>query len=118
MDTLKSLQVFKAIVEKGSFTKASEQLNMSLAMTSKHLQHLENHVQAKLLHRNNRNLSLTEVGQQYYAEAIQALELLQDAKSKAQAGRVSCGWWHLYGLPHRILCSCWPTFSSYTQRFS
>ena len=31
MDTLKSLQVFKAIVEKGSFTKASEQLNMSLA---------------------------------------------------------------------------------------
>ena len=50
MDTLKSLQVFKAIVEKGSFTKASEQLNMSLAMTSKHLQHLENHVQAKLLY--------------------------------------------------------------------
>ena len=88
MDTLKSLQVFKAIVEKGSFTKASEQLNMSLAMTSKHLQHLENHVQAKLLHRNNRNLSLTEVGQQYYAEAIQALELLQDAKSKAQAGSI------------------------------
>ncbi len=88
MDTLKSLQVFKAIVEKGSFTKASEQLNMSLAMTSKHLQHLENHVQAKLLHRNNRNLSLTEVGQQYYAEAIQALELLQDAKAKAQAGSI------------------------------
>ncbi len=88
MDMLKSLQVFKAIVEKGSFTKASEQLNMSLAMTSKHLQHLENHVQAKLLHRNNRNLSLTEVGQQYYAEAIQALELLQDAKSKAQAGSI------------------------------
>lgn len=88
MDTLKSLQVFKAIVEKGSFTKASEQLNMSLAMTSKHLQHLENHVQAKLLHRNNRNLSLTDVGQQYYAEAIQALELLQDAKSKAQAGSI------------------------------
>lgn len=88
MDTLKSLQVFKAIVEKGSFTKASEQLNMSLAMTSKHLQHLENYVQAKLLHRNNRNLSLTEVGQQYYAEAIQALELLQDAKSKAQAGSI------------------------------
>lgn len=88
MDTLKSLQVFKAIVEKGSFTKAADHLNISLAMASKHLQHLENHVQAKLLHRNNRHLSLTDVGQQYYAEALQALEILQEAKINAHAGTV------------------------------
>ena len=55
MDTLKSLQVFRTIVEKGSFTKAADALDMSLAMTSKHLQHREAYVQAKLLHRNNRN---------------------------------------------------------------
>ncbi len=36
MDTLKSLQVFRTIVEKGSFTKAADALDMSLAMTSKH----------------------------------------------------------------------------------
>lgn len=86
MDTLKSLAVFQAIVEKGSFTKAAEHLNISLAMTSKHLQHLESHVQAKLLHRNNRNLSLTEVGHKYYAEAVHALDILQQARVKAQAG--------------------------------
>ena len=82
MDTLKSLQVFRTIVEKGSFTKAADALDMSLAMTSKHLQHLEAYVQAKLLHRNNRNLSLTEVGQQYYAEAVHALDILQQAKNQ------------------------------------
>lgn len=88
MDTLKSLQVFRTIVEKGSFTKAADALGMSLAMTSKHLQHLESHVQAKLLHRNNRNLSLTEVGQHYYTEAVHALDILQQAKTKAHEGTV------------------------------
>lgn len=88
MDTLKSLLVFRTIVEKGSLTKAGEQLGLSLAMTSKHLQHLESHVQAKLLHRNNRKLSLTDIGEQYYAEAVHALDILQDAKSKAQDGTV------------------------------
>lgn len=88
MDTLKSLLVFRTIVEKGSLTKAGEQLGLSLAMTSKHLQHLESHVQAKLVHRNNRKLSLTDIGEQYYAEAVHALDILQDAKSKAQDGTV------------------------------
>lgn len=88
MDTLKSLLVFRTIVEKGSLTKAGEQLGLSLAMTSKHLQHLENYVQAKLLHRNNRKLCLTDMGEQYYAEAVHALDILQDAKSKAHDGTI------------------------------
>ena len=89
MDTLKSLQVFRTIVEKGSLTKASEHLNLSLAMTSKHLQHLENHVQAKLLQRNNRKLSLTRIGEHYYVEAVHALDILQDAKTQAQIGTLA-----------------------------
>lgn len=88
MDTLKSLQVFCTIVEKGSLTKAGEYLGLSLAMTSKHLQHLESHVQAKLLHRNNRTLSLTDIGEQYYAEAVHALDILQDATTRAHAGTI------------------------------
>lgn len=86
MDTLKSLLVFRTIVEKGSLTKAGEHLGLSLAMTSKHLQHLESHIQAKLLHRNNRKLSLTDIGEQYYNEVVHALDILQDAKTKAQVG--------------------------------
>lgn len=89
MDTLKSLKVFRTIVEKGSLTKASEHLNLSLAMTSKHLQHLENHVQAKLLQRNNRKLSLTQIGEHYYVEAVHALDILQDAKTQAQIGTLA-----------------------------
>ena len=88
MDTLKSMMVFRAIVEQGSFTKAAEHLDMSVAMTSKHLHHLEQYVQAKLLNRNNRRQSLTEIGQSYYAECCHALDTLADARTVAQQGTV------------------------------
>ena len=84
MDTLTSMQVFCNIVEQGSFTKASEKLGISLAMTSKHLKHLEQHLQAKLLNRNNRRQSLTDVGERYYLECRHALDTLATAKAQAQ----------------------------------
>ena len=88
MDTLKSMIVFRAVVEQGSFTKAAEHLNMSVAMTSKHLHHLEQYVQEKLLNRNNRRQSLTEIGQSYYAECCHALDTLANARTVAQLGTV------------------------------
>jgi hypothetical protein len=44
MDTLLSMKVFRKIVESGSFVGAAERLNLSTAMTSKHLMHLEKHL--------------------------------------------------------------------------
>ncbi len=88
MDTLKSMMVFRAVVEQGSFTKAADHLNMSVAMTSKHLHHLEQYIQAKLLNRNNRRQSLTEIGQSYYAECCHALDTLATARTVAQQGTV------------------------------
>ncbi len=83
MDTLLSLRVFCQVVENGSFTRAAEQLGISTAMASKHVAHLENRVQAKLLHRNNRNLHLTEAGSEYYRQCGHALEILETAAQKA-----------------------------------
>lgn len=88
MDTLKSLQVFRAIVERGSFTKAAEHLNISVPMASKHLTHLENHLQAKLLQRSSRRQSLTDIGHQYYRQCCDALDTLDNAKTTAQLGTV------------------------------
>ena len=85
MDTLTSIKVFHHIVLQGSFTKASDTLGMSVAMTSKHLAHLERELGAKLLHRNSRSLHLTEVGQIYYQKSQEALQVLAEAKSRLQA---------------------------------
>ncbi|MDO1509070.1 MULTISPECIES: LysR family transcriptional regulator [unclassified Neisseria] len=83
MDTLFSLKVFRQVVENGSFTRAAEHLGISNAMASKHVNHLESTLQAKLLHRNSRNLHLTETGKEYYRQCCHALETLETAAQKA-----------------------------------
>lgn len=84
MDTLTSIQVFHQIVAQGSFTKASHALNMSVAMTSKHLSHLEKQLGTKLLHRNSRNLHLTDAGKNYYEQSLYALQVLNHATLQAK----------------------------------
>lgn len=86
MDTLLSLQVFRQVVQQGSFTRAAEALGLSVAMASKHVRHLEQHVQAKLLNRSSRRVTLTEVGADYYRRSRQALDTLDDAGQHARQG--------------------------------
>lgn len=88
MDTLQSMKVFRQIVEKGSFSKAAEQLNLSTSMVSKHLSNLEHYLQAKLLNRTSRRLSLTEVGADYYQRCVAALDDLEEAKQIASQGTI------------------------------
>lgn len=89
MDTLTSMNVFRQVVELGNFSKAAAHLNISPAMASKHLRHLEDRLQAKLLNRSSRHLSLTEIGQNYYRECCHALDILNAARQSAQQGVVN-----------------------------
>jgi DNA-binding transcriptional LysR family regulator len=88
MDLITSINIFKQVVRLGSFTKAADQLHLSTAMVSKHVAFLENHLQARLLTRTSRRVSTTEVGQQFFAEASEALALLDQASERASAGRL------------------------------
>ncbi len=83
MDTLFSLKVFRQVVQSGSFTRAADELGISTAMASKHVRHLENTIQARLLHRNSRQLSLTEAGEEYFRQCSYALDTLDTAAQKA-----------------------------------
>lgn len=88
MDTLQSMRIFRQIVENGSFSKAADQMDLSTSMVSKHLSHLENYLQAKLLNRTSRKLSLTEMGEQYYQRCIIALDDLEEAKQIVSQGTI------------------------------
>ncbi|OBX08087.1 transcriptional regulator [Gallibacterium salpingitidis] len=88
MDTLQSMKIFRQIVESGSFSKAADQLDLSVSMVSKHLSHLENYLQAKLLNRTSRKLSLTEMGEHYYQRCIAALDDLEEAKQVVSQGTI------------------------------
>lgn len=83
MDTLTSIRVFHQVVQQGSFTKAADVLDISVAMASKHISHLESSLGAKLLHRNSRNIHLTEAGEHYHQASVHALEVLDGARQQA-----------------------------------
>jgi DNA-binding transcriptional LysR family regulator len=82
MDTLLSLRVFAAVAEYKSFAAVADRMNLSPAMTSKHVQHVEGRVGARLLNRNSRNVSLTEAGARYLMTVRPLLEGLEEADAQ------------------------------------
>lgn len=80
IDTLKSMRVFLAVAEMGNFAKAADMLNISNAMASKHVAHLEKQIQARLFNRSSRHVSLTEAGEAYFRQCSLALETLDEAQ--------------------------------------
>lgn len=80
MDLLKTMESFVRVVRAGSFAAAAEQLNVSRAIVSKHIQHLERHLSARLLNRSTRSLSLTEIGRSYHDFCIRMLAQLEQER--------------------------------------
>ncbi|QND86706.1 LysR family transcriptional regulator [Chromobacterium vaccinii] len=66
MDRLLSMELFVAVVDKGSFTAAADAHRLSQPMVGKHIAALEKRLGGKLLVRTTRRQQLTELGQHYY----------------------------------------------------
>lgn len=81
MDTMTSLRVFCAVAELRSFAAAAKRLNLSPAMASKHVAHVESRIGSRLLNRTSRHVSLTEAGALYVAQARQLIEGLDDVEA-------------------------------------
>jgi len=82
MDSLLSLRVFAAVAEAKSFAAVADRLDLSAAMTSKHVQHIESEVGARLLNRTSRSVSLTEAGAIYLAAVRPLLDGLDEAGAR------------------------------------
>lgn len=91
MDHLTGIRAFCAVAELQRFRAAARKLGLSPAMTSKHVAELEARLNARLLSRNSRHVSLTEEGRAYYAQASRLLEALDELEASVgrEAGRVS-----------------------------
>jgi DNA-binding transcriptional LysR family regulator len=89
MDTLTSMKVFRLAVELKSFAAAARRLDMSPAMASKHVIHLEHRLGTLLLNRTSRHLSLTEAGTMYFEHARQMLDELEDIESAVSKSTVA-----------------------------
>ncbi|RQR33293.1 LysR family transcriptional regulator [Burkholderia sp. Bp9142] len=74
MDTLLSMRVFCMVADHRSFAAAAKRLDLSPAMVSKHVMHLESRVGNRLLNRTSRHVSLTETGALYFDQVRRMLE--------------------------------------------
>ncbi|MCH8552070.1 MAG: LysR family transcriptional regulator [Natronospirillum sp.] len=89
MDTLLSMRVFQAVVEYHGFSAAADHLDLSKAMVSKHIMHLERRLGARLLNRNSRHLSLTEPGRTYLQRCRSVLEELDEVEAVISRAHVN-----------------------------
>ncbi|MGF6771504.1 DNA-binding transcriptional LysR family regulator [Paraburkholderia sp. GAS199] len=83
MDRLTSLGVFVSAVEEGSLAAAARRFGLSAAMAGKHVSALEAELNARLLQRTTRRLSLTDTGQTYYERCKRILEAFDEARREA-----------------------------------
>ncbi len=83
----RQLAWFRAVAEEKSFTRAAETLGVSQPSLSRAIQKLESQFEQPLFERRPREVVLTEMGEQFFARAIQIISLVNDTFSElAESG--------------------------------
>ncbi|MTW00710.1 LysR family transcriptional regulator [Duganella ginsengisoli] len=73
------MEIFAEVAQLRSFSAAARKLGLTRAMVSKQVLLLEEKLQARLLHRSTREVSLTDVGQAYLAPCMAAVAQAREA---------------------------------------
>lgn len=81
MDFVQQLRIFVAVVDNGSFSRASEALRMARPGVTNTVNALEAEIGARLLQRTTRRMSLTAEGELFYDRATRLLSEIADAKN-------------------------------------
>ncbi|PFG55670.1 LysR family transcriptional regulator AphB [Vibrio sp. ES.051] len=76
---LDDLNLFRLVVENGSYTATSRKTMIPVATITRRIQALEDSVNLRLLNRHARKLSLTEAGERFYHECSPLLQRLTAA---------------------------------------
>jgi DNA-binding transcriptional LysR family regulator len=85
MDELASIRSFISVVEAGSFSAAARRANVSTSAVARTVKSLEDELGVRLLNRNTRHQSLTEVGRRFYERVCAISNDLAMAKGEAQS---------------------------------
>lgn len=83
MDKLSNMSVYIKVVEMGSFTAVANHLDSTVGNVSRAVSALENVLDARLLQRSTRRLSVTDAGRRFYERCTKILADLESAEAEA-----------------------------------
>ena len=83
----RQLDVFRAVAESKSFTRASHALFISQSTVSQHVRELEDSLKVQLFSRNRRNVSLTPAGEALLEYGRNIFQMLEDAETAVRTVR-------------------------------
>ncbi len=75
------MALFAMVAEQGSFTKAAKQLAIPKSSISRHISQLEERLNARLINRTTRSMTLTEVGKMYLEHCKRIVEEAESAQA-------------------------------------
>jgi LysR family transcriptional regulator for bpeEF and oprC len=83
------MEVFRWVVDLGSFSRAADRLDLSKATVTAHIAGLENRLGIKLLNRTTRRLALTDDGAAYLDHVRRVLADVEETETMLTAGRTT-----------------------------
>jgi DNA-binding transcriptional LysR family regulator len=89
--SIADLEIFARVVTAGSMSAAGRELDLSPAVVSKRISHLETRLGTRLFHRTTRQLQLTETGRGFYDRVVHILATVQEAEAFVSSGHEKAG---------------------------
>jgi DNA-binding transcriptional LysR family regulator len=89
MDQLSAMRAFVCAARAGSFSAAAKQEGTSQGTVSKKIAALEKSLGTQLLLRNQRNVTLTSVGRDFYERSLSILKEIEEAETLAKTASSS-----------------------------
>lgn len=86
MDRLTAMRVFVEVAATGSFSATADKLEMSRAMVTRYVAELEQWLNARLLQRSTRRVTLTDAGEQCLRRSQQMLALMENIEEETAHG--------------------------------
>jgi DNA-binding transcriptional LysR family regulator len=86
LTSIVDLEIFARVVTAGSMSAAGRELDLSPAVVSKRISHLEARLGTRLFHRTTRQLQLSEAGRGFYERVVQILATVQEAEAFVSSG--------------------------------
>ncbi|HLU78161.1 MAG TPA: LysR family transcriptional regulator [Burkholderiaceae bacterium] len=116
--TIRQLQAFIAVLERGSFSEAAQSMHLSQAALSGLVKELETRLGVRLFNRSTRRVEVSEVGASFEPQVRRALAALEEAVESVVNLRELHRGVVRVAAPETLSCTLLPRLiSSYSERY-